>query len=102
MIPIPEDVLASIPIPRYKCGTNVKGLQALRIVKEMLRRGLIPISMGVTVVSDMEMQIAGTDIIVTAHARIQVKCDYMAGPESLGGSGNLYLQTHECNPFRKH
>ena len=37
-------------------------------------------------------------IVVNGKWRIQVKCDYDAGP---GGTGNLFLQTAECNPLKQ-
>jgi len=82
-----------------------KGKQATALVMGMLKRGLFPIQALGTEIDDADLQIDGTDIVVKAGAIrqqdiiIQVKCD-LPGGEKPGGSGNLYLQTEECNPFQ--
>lgn len=87
-------------------STRWKGRQATTLVMGMIRRGMFPIPAIGTEIEDQDLQIDGTDIIIRAGAIrqqdiiIQVKCDYPGG--ELPGSGNLYLQTEECNPFGIH
>jgi hypothetical protein len=76
---------------------GTKGTKAVAIVRYAIVNGLFPIAMQAEEVSERDLQISGTDIIVSAKAHIQVKCDYKGGE---GGTGNLYLQTAECNPFK--
>lgn len=82
-----------------------KGKKAERLVIQMLKRGLFPIPALPASVTDKDIQIRGADIIIKAGKLtkddivIQVKCDYKGGAKSDGGTGNLYLQTKECNPF---
>ena len=77
-----------------------KGRAAVEIVKDMIygRHGgnLVPIRSAGT-----SLDIAGTDLVVNGEDTIQVKCDYRGGHKELGGTGNLFLQTAECNPFQK-
>jgi hypothetical protein len=54
------------------------------------------------VISSKSMQIDGSDIVVSNRVHIQVKCDFDAGQKLLGGTGNLFIQESECNPFRFH
>jgi hypothetical protein len=80
-------------------STGTKGQKAVYVVHEMLKRGLIPIKQNIETITEQDMQISGTDIIVHSNIRIQVKCDWKAGTKELGGTGNLFIQTAECNPF---
>lgn len=99
-IPIPLSVFLGAnfkPEDQYGC-TTIRGDKAVAIVKEMLKLGLIPVTLEVNEVTDQDLQISGTDIIVKAQARIQVKCDWRAGHRDFGGTGNLFLQVAECNP----
>lgn len=84
--------------------TTEKGNKAVEIVKWTLLNGYFPLPMYPYIVNDYDLQIQGTDILVNTRvrAKIQVKCDYKAGPRVLGGTGNLYLQTEECNPYALH
>jgi hypothetical protein len=77
-----------------------KGRAAVYIVQEALKQGLIPLNVTAKEIADKDMQIAGTDIYVKAGIKIQVKCDYNGGPKAYGGTGNLFLQIAECNPFK--
>ncbi len=96
---IPPDIYQRHPI-RPTDQTTWKGARAVEIVQAMLRRGLIALPLATTEITDKDMQVKGGDIIISSSLVIQVKCDYLAGPRKLGGTGNLYLQTHECNPRR--
>lgn len=49
---------------------------------------------------DKELDIRGTDIIVSARRHIQVKYNAPAYLQEEGGTGNLFVQTHECNPLK--
>jgi len=78
-------------------STSEKGAHAVQVVQHLLGAGRVPLWCGdVDESKDATTQIAGTDIVVAGPWRIQVKCDYDAGP---GGTGNLFLQTAECNPL---
>ena len=85
--------------------TSEKGRKAVRLVKMMLKRGLLPIPTESEIVEERNIQISGTDIYVKANrlrekdVHIQVKCDFDGGRKELGGTGNLFLQVREINPF---
>lgn len=83
-------------------SASSKGEKATLLVKRALSAGLIPISLSSEEVLDEKLQINGTDLIVSSTLQIQVKCDYKGGDSRLGGTGNLFLQTAECNPFQQH
>ena len=82
-----------------------KGHKAEKLILQMLKRGLFPVPALPDTVTDKDIQIRGADIIIKAGKLtrddivIQVKCDYRGGERSDGGTGNLFLQTEECNPF---
>ena len=80
--------------------TSTKGFMAMQIALQMLKLGIVPIPVQVDVSDDNAIQIAGTDILVNSELRIQVKCDLRGGEKRYGGTGNLFLQTHECNPYK--
>ncbi len=87
-------------------NTSIKGEKAVRLVKAMLKEGLLPIPAEAMTIEDKDIQIQGTDILVKANKiyheeiKIQVKCDYPGGRKTLGGTGHLFLQTAEANPFK--
>jgi hypothetical protein len=83
-------------------STSDKGAKAVEIVSCLLRAGTFPISVAPIVITDEDLQIQGTDIMVRAHACIQVKCDFKAGCRDHGGTGNLFIQIAECNPFKRY
>lgn len=97
-IRIPQELFEKFPIKKND-NPSVKGQQAVKIVKSMFKRELIPIELNVKEVEEEEMQIEGIDMIVIKDIRIQTKCDYAAGK---GGTGNLFLQIRECNPYKYH
>ncbi len=83
-----------------------KGKKATRLISEAIKNGLFPIPLIDKCDSSLpkEIEIKGQDIIIYIASQIiniQVKCDYPGGDKKLGGSGFLYLQTHEINPLRK-
>jgi len=98
---IPDDWLKSLMDTKDKSTTD-KGNAAVKAAKGMLLRGIIPISLSVMEVEDIALQIKGFDIFVNYKAHFQVKCDWKAGRREHGGSGNLFIQTQECNPFQRH
>ncbi len=95
-VSIPEQLMGMYRILNSD-STTQKGNKAVAIVQTLLRWGWFPLPIDSTVVSDIKMQRQGLDLIVAGRFRIQVKCDYSAGEN---GTGNLYLQTHECNPYK--
>lgn len=96
IIKIPRDIFSSAGFTVKAEGTSEKGSRAVYCVKEMLKRNLIPFAFNVDEITDRTMQISGTDILVSARYRIQIKCDW-----AIGETGNIYLQTQECNPFKR-
>jgi len=87
---------------------SAKGTAATRLVRQMIRCGLFPLPVPADEIADIDLQISGADIIIHPPALrgrdviVQVKCDYPGGEKELGGTGNLFLQVSECNPFGIH
>jgi len=77
-------------------STTLKGEKASNVVEGLVRLGWFPLAVLPIVSEDTEIQRRGIDIIVHCTWRIQVKCDFHAGE---GGTGNLFLQVAERNPF---
>lgn len=118
IVPVCVDEIIEIEMPlqiaqKHKCNwiddETRKGKCALNIVMEMIEMGVIQrqcnefFQLEANDERDYEMQLKGNDIILTSRLpSIQVKCDYNAGPKAEGGTGNLFIQTHECNPLQKH
>jgi hypothetical protein len=78
--------------------TTEKGKKAVWVVRQIMKHGRFPLWFDGEEVSDIKIDIEGTDVIVYGKWRIQVKCDWKAGTKKMGGSGNLFIQTHEINP----
>ena len=79
--------------------TTDKGKKAVTVVTQIMRLGRFPFFVVPQEVTDINMDIEGTDIIISGKWRVQVKCDWKAGPKEIEGcSGNLFVQTHEINP----
>jgi len=95
-IKIPREIFSQANFSQND-STSTKGNKAVFCVKEMLKMNLIPFAFRVDEVSDRTLQIQGTDILVSAKYRIQVKCDW-----KIGQTGNIYLQTQECNPLKNY
>lgn len=98
-----------IPLELYRkrkiesfMATGLKGRLAAAIVADMLRRALIALPIEVDITNDKALQINGTDIIVSSNLHIQVKLDHRGGDRRYGGTGNLFLQDSECNPFKQY
>lgn len=87
-------------------STTEKGDRAVKVVNDFLMGGRFPLWLEGAFVTDKEIQITGTDIVVQGKWKIEVKCDYWASTEKgepiAGCTGNLYLQILERNPLKKH
>lgn len=99
---IPPDILqnANVPPPQSD-DTSRKGRAAEFIAQAMLGRGLLPLPQLTEITSNKDLQISGLDILLKP-VKIQVKCDFRGGHKEAGGTGNLYLETHERNPHKKY
>ena len=60
-------------------STTIKGEKAVDVVQALLRVGWFPLPWDTSIVSDVEMQRSGLDIVVSGRHRIQVKCDFRGG-----------------------
>ena len=98
VIPIPQEIMDQAAFSESDTTTE-KGSKAVRIVRWLLRNGKFPLWTEPGLIEDHDLQVDGTDIIVSLHTRIQVKCDWKAG-SGPGCTGNLFLQVAECNPFQ--
>lgn len=79
--------------------TSTKGKTAVAVVLYLLKNGRFPMWIDTTEDDRTNVQVKGTDILLFAKQKIQVKCDYRCGTGHLECTGNLYLQTHEANPL---
>ena len=77
--------------------TSQKGELAVECVVALMRAGRFPLWLDCSEDDRVNVQLAGTDILIFARKKIQVKCDYPAGR-----TGNLFLQKAERNPLRRH
>ena len=82
--------------------TDKKGRFAVYFVKKIMQAGRFPLWFDAKEITDIDIDIKGTDILVKGKWKIQVKCDFKAGPKEWGGTGNLFIQLKECNPLGKH
>ena len=74
------------------------GGKAENFVLELTTKGWIRYASKATLVTNRQLQFDGCDINVSSNWMIQVKLDFKGGSRSLGGTGNLFVQTKECNP----
>ena len=100
----PQHLLRSSRFPwgrwrHSEMGCKEKGDMAVLCVRAAIQANLFPLWLCGVVCADREIDIQGTDIVVSANRRIQVKYDCGAHPKKNGGTGNLFIQTHECNPL---
>jgi hypothetical protein len=100
-VDIPDELLAKHAISK-RDTTTAKGRKAVAIVMDMLADALFPLPLNSSAIEDIKLQYEGLDVLIAANIRIQVKCDYEGGEKHIGGTGNLFLQIAECNPFRRH
>lgn len=101
----PQYVLESRKFPWHeydesKLDCEAKGQMAVACVISAIKANRFPLWVSGRINGNKELDIEGTDVIVTASRHIQVKYDGLAYPVSQGGSGNLFIQTHECNPLK--
>ncbi len=99
---IPMDIYLKYPILEKGMLTDTKGKLATSITVDMLERNLIPLPIQVDLTEDKALQISGTDIIIHSKLRLQVKCDFKAGHRKYHGTGNVFLQVEECNPYKRY
>jgi hypothetical protein len=84
--------------PSQDWSTTKKGAWAASIVACLANLGRLPLYIrDASEHWSREVQISGTDVIVSESFRIQTKCDWRASP-----TGNLFIQTHEANPRGMH
>lgn len=98
---LPDFYWTAVPI-RPEMTTSEKGAAATKLVQLAMQDGLIALPLQAHLITNLELQIKGVDILVNFDAGIQVKCDYNGGPKAFGGSGNLFIQISEANPFKRH
>lgn len=94
---IPQNLMVRYRITK-KQTTSEKGKRAEKIVIEMIRQGLITKLPATTPTKEQNIQ--GVDLCLDKKT-IQIKCDFAGGHSELGGTGNLFIQTSECNPYRQ-
>jgi hypothetical protein len=84
--------------------TSPKGTFAQTCVASLIRLGRFPLHVEITIESRRGPQLEGTDIILYASKRIQVKCDKDCGERraDTSATGNLYIEYAERNYLRKH
>lgn len=97
-VKIPDKLAEKYPIFESQ-STTEKGENAVEICMTLMRNGLFPFFVSPFEVTDHQMQVNGTDILVKGNHLVQVKCDMRGGE---GGTGNLFIQTHEVNPLKRH
>lgn len=95
-VKIPNDISEKYPIWKDD-REDIKGKQAEKIVEAMCKKGLISVKPEMERTSSDEQK-KGQDF-KSKPSIWQVKCDYKGGST---GTGNLYIQTEECNPFGLH
>jgi hypothetical protein len=100
-VDIPDSLIVHANIQETQ-STTEKGTRAMHLVAAMIRDALFPFPLDPTIITDTNMQFEGLDIVVATRVRIQVKLDFRGGERELGGTGNLFLQTAECNPTRSY
>jgi len=84
--------------PSVDWATTEKGAWAASIVAGLAKLGRLPLFIrDASEHWSRELQISGTDVVVSEKFRIQTKCDWRSSP-----TGNLFIQTHETNPLGMH
>ena len=84
--------------------TSEKGNIAAKCVLQYISDGRFPFWINADESNDKNIQIAGTDVIISIKTNIQIKCDWKCGRSIKSGgkgTGNLFLQKSECNPFKR-
>ena len=86
---------------RKDMSTSRKGKAAMLCVTDAMQGAIFPFWVKATGSASRDIEIRGIDIIVSMNTRVQVKCDYPGGDKP-NGTGFLFLQTQEINPFGLH
>jgi len=81
-------------------STSDKGALAVKCVCDCMKIGKFPFWIDASEENRADVQIVGVDIVVSCKKRVQVKCDWHSGP--IPGTGNLFLQSAERNPLKRH
>lgn len=97
-VSVPQELMNEHGLFKKEQSTSEKGDAAVNIVASLLKAGRFPINLHITNITDKDLQVSGIDIYVGTEKKIQVKCDFNAGPRPKG-TGNLFIQVRECNPF---
>ncbi len=97
----------SIPRPHRREPNSVKARAAEALASKMIQEGTIYIASisdnpTVEFVEDKREQSRGVDFIVDSEVVVQVKCDYSGGHKSMGGTGSLFVEDFECNPYQSY
>lgn len=79
-----------------KLSTSQKGALAVECVTALMKIGRFPLWLDAWEDDREYVQLKGTDVLLFAKKRIQIKCDYSAGD-----TGNLFLQRAERNPLKR-
>jgi len=112
----PEDIPACVALkPRSQTweyldfserhSTSHRGREAMRLVVGLIKNGMFPFPAQPTDHLHVDIDMEGKDIrahVAEQTRYIQVKCDRRGGAQELGGTGNLFLQKAERNPFGRH
>lgn len=77
--------------------TSDKGRKAQKVVEVLLRQGLFPLPTTPNIVTNVEMQRQGYDIVVRGTWKIEIKCDWR-----IGDTNNVFLQVAETNPLKQY
>jgi hypothetical protein len=83
-------------------NTTTKGNKAFIVVKRLMENGRFPFWITPKKTQDVAIEISGVDMTVSINLKIQVKCDFTAGPKAQGGTGNVFVQVSETNPKGMH
>lgn len=84
-----------------------KGIWAVGVAKKSIENNIVTFDSSIQTkeINTLVEQINGKDILVVNNKiSVQVKCDLRAcyRHHHENGTGNLFIQTHECNPTKQH
>lgn len=99
VVPIPEHIKAAYAWPpAMRTGLGAMGKKAETLVRAMFEYDLIHLPRKTVVEDRVLAQYRGIDLVHSSEdVHYQVKCDI--GVEKYN---NLYIQTHECNPYKEY
>ena len=81
---------------REDWDTTKKGRFAVSCVLSLMKHGRFPLWIDTNEDDRENVQLSGTDILIFARKKVQVKCDFPAGRTK-----NLFIQKAERNPLKK-